>query len=279
MPRNLRNSVVVITGASAGIGKVLAEQLHGEGCRLVLAARRIDRLEALNRSLGGKHLCLQIDVSRPDDCKMLIDETIEQFGRIDTLVCNAGYGLVRRVDEMTTDELHQLINTNVFGTTEPIRNAVPHLRKNEIANGWRGQIVIVSSAAARRGLPFFGAYAATKAAQLSLSEAARVELADEKIAVTSIHPIGTTTEFIEAAEKVSDKPIEAPGRTPFRQTAEHVCRTMVRAMKKPTAEVWPHRISRWSLSLATLMPKLGDRLMRKSFREITEHQKGAAAKS
>ncbi len=278
MSRDLRNSVVIITGASAGIGKALAEQLHAQGCRLTLAARRIDRLEALNHALGGSHLCLQVDVSRPDDCKMLIDETVEQFGNIDTLVCNAGYGLVRRVDEMTTEELHQIINTNVFGTTEPIRHAVPILRKNEVRDRWRGQIVIVSSAAARRGLPFFGAYAATKAAQLSLAEAARVELADERIAVTSVHPIGTATEFIEAAEKLSEKSIESPTRTFYRQSVDAVARSIVKAMKKPRAEVWPMRPSRWGLALASFMPRMSDRMLRKSYRDIAAHQARAGGK-
>ncbi len=272
MARDLKNSVVIITGASAGIGKTLAEQLHAEGCRLTLAARRIDRLEALNQSLGGKHLCLQVDVSRPVDCKMLIDETIEQFGRVDTLICNAGYGLVRRIDETTEAEFRQIIDTNILGTTEPIRHAVPHLRKNEIQNNWRGQIMVVSSAVARRGLPFFGAYAATKAAQLSIAEAARVELADDRIAVTSIHPIGTTTEFIESAEKLSEKPIESPTRTFYRQSTEAVVRSMIKAMKQPRAEVWPMRPGRWGLSLAAFFPWISDRVLRRSYRDIAAHQ-------
>jgi short-subunit dehydrogenase len=272
MARDLKNSVVIITGASAGIGKALAEQLHAQGCRLSLAARRIDRLESLNLALGGAHLCVQTDVSRPEDCKMLIDETVERFGRIDTLVCNAGYGLVRRVDEMTPAELQAILATNVFGTTEPIRHAVPILKRNQIDAGWRGQILIVSSAAARRGLPFFGAYAATKAAQLSLSEAARVELMDDRIAVTSVHPIGTTTEFIEAAETVSAKAIESPKRTPYRQSAETVAKAIVKAMKKPRPEVWPMRPSRWGLAFASLVPSISDRVMRRSYRDIAAHQ-------
>lgn len=275
MARELNNSVVIITGASAGIGKALAETLHGQGCRLTLAARRIDRLEALNHELGGGHLCLQIDVSRQDDCKMLIDETIEQFGRIDTLVCNAGYGLVRRADEMTDEELDLIFRTNVYGTMHPIRHAVPHLRRNEVRDGWRGQIMIVSSAAARRGLPFFGAYAATKAAQLSLAEAARVELTDDRVAVTSVHPIGTTTEFLQAAEQISERPIDTPGRSFGRQTAQTVAWAMVKAIKRPKPEVWPAWFSRWGLSLAGLMPSFADRAMRKSFREISERQRAA----
>lgn len=273
MARTLRDSVVIITGASAGIGQALARQLHGEGCRLTLAARRIDKLEELNHTLGGGHLCLQIDVSRPDDCKMLIDETIDQFGRVDTLVCNAGYGLVRRADEMSQEELEQLFATNVYGTLHPMRHAVPHLQRNDVRDGWRGQVMIVSSAAARRGLPFFGAYSATKAAQLSLAEAARVELADQRIAVTSVHPIGTTTEFFTAAETLSNRAIVTPGRTAYRQTAEQVANAMVKAMKRPRPEVWPAFGSRLGLALASLMPRFADRIMRRSYLEIVERHK------
>jgi short-subunit dehydrogenase len=132
--------------------------------------------------------------------------------------------------------------------------------------------MIVSSAAARRGLPFFGAYSATKAAQLSLAEAARVELMDERIAVTSVHPIGTTTEFIDAAEKVSQKMIESPRRTPYRQSAEVVARSMVAAIRNPRPEVWPMRPSRLGLLFAGLVPSLSDRIMRRSFRDIAAHQ-------
>src|SRR3954470_18387417 len=97
MGRSLQDMVVVITGASAGIGKALAEALHARGARLALAARRLDRIESLNRELGGKHLALQIDVSDPAQCEPLVRRSVEHFGRIDTLVCNAGYGVLRPV--------------------------------------------------------------------------------------------------------------------------------------------------------------------------------------
>ena len=95
--RNIRDMVVVITGASAGIGKALAEMLAPRGAKLVLAARRADRLDALNAALGGNHLSVVTDVAKREDCKCLIASSIERFGRIDTLVCNAGYGYYRLV--------------------------------------------------------------------------------------------------------------------------------------------------------------------------------------
>ena len=178
---------VVITGASAGIGKVLARELSRAGARLVLAARRLDKLEELNESLGGKHICMRCDVAVPHDCDQLIALADARLGRIDTLVCNAGYGYVCSVAEMSSEQMRAIFATNVFGTTDCIRAAVPIMREQEELDGYRGQIVIVSSAAARRGLPMFGAYAATKAAQLSLAESLRVELRAQRIAVTSVH--------------------------------------------------------------------------------------------
>src|SRR5438132_10748543 len=90
--RRLDGMVVIITGASAGIGKALAEELSKRGAKLALGARRVERLEELNRALGGGHLVVQCDVSREEDCTRLINSAVEKFGRIDTLVCNAGYG-------------------------------------------------------------------------------------------------------------------------------------------------------------------------------------------
>ena len=252
--------VVVITGASAGIGAALAEELSDRGARLVLAARRVDRLEALNTRLGGGHLCVGADVSRTGDCERLVSATIEHFGRIDTLVCNAGYGILRRVHETTAAQMSEIFQTNVFGTADCVRAAVPHMLRRE-GGRWRGQVVIVSSAVARRALPLFGAYSATKAAQLSLAEAMRVELRPMRIAVTSVHPIGTDTEFGEAADARAGggRVARVPGEV--RQSARQVARKIVRAIERPVPEVWPFAPSRWALAAAALAPRFVDRML------------------
>src|SRR3954463_11385696 len=118
MHRTLKDMVVVITGASAGIGKALAEQLAPQGAKLVLSARRMDRLEQLNAQLGGGHVCVQADVSKIEDCQRLIDQTDQRFGRIDTLVCNAGYGIYRTIAQTSLQETRRIFETNVFGTTD-----------------------------------------------------------------------------------------------------------------------------------------------------------------
>jgi short-subunit dehydrogenase len=265
--------VVVITGASAGIGRALAEQLSRHGVKLVLSARRLERLEALNQSLGGRHLVVQADVSRPEDCAALVRRAVEHFGRIDTLVCNAGYGMVRRVHEMTRQEMLDILATNVLGTTDCIAAAVPVMMRQTPRDGWRGQVMIVSSAAARRGLPYFGAYSATKAAQLSLAEAMRVELRPRGIAVTSVHPIGTDTDFFTTAEHLSAKRIPRRSAIEVHQSAQTVARKMVRGIQRPAPEVWPFRPVRFLLSLGMMWPRLTDWAMaghRKQLGKVNE---------
>ncbi len=265
MVRNLQGMVVVITGASAGIGKALAEMLAARGAKLVLAARREDRLAGLNASLGGSHLTVVTDVARREDCEHLIARTIDHFGRIDTLVCNAGYGYYRLVENTTPDEVRKIFATNVFGTTDCIAAAMPHLMKQELRDGYRAQVMIVSSAAARRSPPYLGVYGATKAAQLSIAEAMRVELRPRGIAVTSVHPIMTSTEFGPIAEAGGDVKIPRSGMS---QTVEQVAVAMVSAIERPRGEVWPHRASRWALAFAALTPGLADRALSRYRRRI-----------
>jgi short-subunit dehydrogenase len=268
MPRTLNGMNVVITGASAGIGKALAQELSRQGARLVLAARRLDKLEELNQSLGGRHLCVRCDVAVRHDCEQLIALADARLGRIDTLICNAGYALIRTVAEMSGEEMRAIFATNVFGTTDCIRAAAALMREQEPVDGWRGQVVIISSAAARRGLPLFGAYAATKAAQLSLAEALRVELRPRQIAVTSVQPIGTETDFFTSAETLSGRRVRTVEGDRWHQPVEHVARRIVASVRCPCAEVWPKRITRWLLPLGMLMPGMTDRVMARHLRDL-----------
>jgi short-subunit dehydrogenase len=264
MRRSLQDMVVVITGASAGIGKALAEALHARGAKLTLAARRLDRIEALNQQLGGGHLAIQADVSDLAACESLVQRTVGRFGRIDTLVCNAGYGILRPVAETTREEILQMFATNVLGTTDCVHAAVPVMKKQEPRGGWRGQVMMVSSIVARRALPLYGVYSATKAAQLSLAEALRVELRPEQIAVTSVHPIGTETEFGDAARKAAGHNLGIKQiRGEYRQSAETVARKMVRGIEKPCPEVWPFGPSRYGVGIATMVPGFVDRVVSK----------------
>jgi NADP-dependent 3-hydroxy acid dehydrogenase YdfG len=264
--RQINQMVVAITGASAGIGRALAVELHKRGARLALAARRVDKLELLNQELGGGHLVVPCDVANEEDCVGFIKQTHQHFGALDTLACNAGYGLMRTIVETTPEDWQKIMATNVYGTTNCIRAAVPLIVKQELRDRWRGQIMIVSSCLARRSGPDAGAYAATKAAQLSIAEALRLEMAEQHIAVTSVHPIGTLTEFFDQAESRSGRKARRSVGEPT-QTPEQVAQRMVKAIERPCVEVWPYAMSRLVFGAATLFPKLTDGMVKRRWQQ------------
>ena len=274
MTRDLQNMVTVITGASSGIGKALAIDLSGRGARLVLAARRFELLQELNRSLGGKHLCIKADVSSADDCEMLINETLNHYGRIDTLVCNAGYGLARSFDKMSREDVRHIFDANLIGTVECCRHAVAAMKHQSPLQGYRGQLMMVSSACARRGLPFFSTYAATKAAQLSLAEGLRIELRPFGIAVTSVHPMLADTDFFSTVVEVSGMSPNALANG-SRQTAATVAAKMVRAIQRPRGEVWPKAFSRLALTISASIPSIVDIVMARICNRIVQENEAA----
>ncbi len=260
--------VCLITGASSGIGAALARALHAGGATLVLAARREGRLAALNRTLGGGHTVVGVDVADPDACRRLIDATFDTHGRLDTLVANAGYGISKLTWQHTPEEVRRMFATNVFGTHDLIHHAVPRLVEQAERDGWRAQLMLVSSAAARRGIPYLGPYSGTKAAQLSLAEALRVELAPARVAVTSVHPASTKSEFGSVAEREGGTSMGGVATRGGQQTSEQVSAAMIRAIARPTREVWPARRYRWLLAANSLLPGMGDRIMAKLRREL-----------
>jgi len=263
-PRTLRGMRVAITGASAGIGAALARALAHEGALLALGARRLEPLQQLCRELGPGHAALCVDVSAPAQCQDFISAASQHLGGIDTLVCNAGYGMAADVEETTLAQWDAIWRTNLLGTTSCIVAALPALRANALRQGWRDQVLIVSSALARRGKPGASAYCATKAAQLSVAEALRLELAAERIGVTSVHPVNTATEFIQV--------VASHGRAWPRsasdpaQSAEQVAAAILRGIRRPRPEIWPHRPTRWMLALAAWMPGTVDRLLARRLR-------------
>jgi short-subunit dehydrogenase len=252
--------VTVITGASSGIGRALAINLAASGGRLVLGARRLDRLQALQREIGDDHWCRRIDVSCPENCNQIVSAAVEKFGRLDTVVCNAGFGFARALDSMSADDIRRIFDTNLFGTIECCRNAIAIMKRQELRDGFRGQLMIVSSACALRGLPYFSHYAATKAAQLSLAEGLRIELKPFDIAVTSVHPMLCETDFFSTANNLSGMNPAALAQG-GKQSPQYVADRMARAIERPRRELWPKPMSRLSLHIAAMMPGVVDKVM------------------
>lgn len=249
-----RGAVVAITGASSGIGLAAARAFSRAGARVAVAARRRDRLHALVLEIeaaGGKALAIPADVSIESDVHRFVDETVRTFGQIDVMINNAGFGIRGKVEETPGADFERLMKTNFMGTVYGCQAALKHMRTRN-----SGVIVNVSSIVGHRALPGGGAYAATKAAQISLTESLRVELRGSGISAISIHPIATTTEFGEVALRESSGRKGAPLGP--RQTAEEVARAMVVAVRHPRPEVHPYQAARAAVVLNALFPSAVD---------------------
>jgi NADP-dependent 3-hydroxy acid dehydrogenase YdfG len=197
----LKDTVAVVTGASAGIGRATARELLGAGARVVLGARRRERLNAIEAEFPDRAVAVEMDVRSPDACHDLVRTAVERFGRIDSLIANAGIGMYGGILDLTDEALTTMLDTNIAGTIWPIRAAVPEMLKTG-----RGDIVIVASVAGFRGGADEAVYAATKFAQVGLAGALDRELREQGIRVTTIGPAGTATEFAMGTGRTEDMP-------------------------------------------------------------------------
>jgi len=186
---------------------------------------------------------------------------VERFGRVDVMIANAGYGVLARIHEMGEKEFDEIFETNVKGTWYAMQAAAEVMLKQEAVGSGaarRGHIIAVSSGAGRRGMPLYGVYAMTKAAQLSLCEAMRVELRPQGVYVSSVHPLTTSTEFFDVASTKSR--LKSHGVGPS-QSAEAVARKIVRLIKRPRPELWPVPLSAYALAFAAAFPRVADWVM------------------
>jgi NAD(P)-dependent dehydrogenase (short-subunit alcohol dehydrogenase family) len=189
-----RGKTVIVTGASAGIGKALARAFVAAGANVVLASRNVQALHSLAHELGQEQtLVVPTDVTQRDQVDALVDRTVERFGRLDVLVNNAGIGLMSSVADLDPDEFERLFQVNLMGPLHGMQAAIRTMRKTG-----GGTIVNISSGTSRIVVPFLGgAYPALKRALEILSDYARVQLADEGIKVLVVLPYITTTNFAD----------------------------------------------------------------------------------
>jgi NADP-dependent 3-hydroxy acid dehydrogenase YdfG len=179
------DKVVIVTGASSGIGEATALLLAERGAKVVLCARRLDKLEALATRIlthGGQAACLAVDVTRRDDLSRAVAFAIERFGRLDVLVSNAGIAPISPFDELRVEDWEAMIDVNLKGVLYGIAAALPVFRRQG-----SGHFVNVVSTAGLKIVPLQGVYAATKNAVRTLSEALRQEAGD-KLRVTVVSP-------------------------------------------------------------------------------------------
>jgi short-subunit dehydrogenase len=207
----MKGKVVIITGASSGIGKALAKEFFSRGALLSLGARRLDQLEALKMELNNSEiLCTQTDVAMENDCKNLIDRTVKKFGRIDILINNAGISMRALFKEMDLEVMHRLMNVNFFGTVYCTKYALPYLLET------KGSLVGVISIAGYVGLPGRTAYSASKFAIRGFLDTIRIEHLHNGLHVLVAAPGFTASEVRKVALTADGTP---QGETPRNEGA------------------------------------------------------------
>jgi short-subunit dehydrogenase len=257
MPRPLAQQVVVVTGASSGIGRETARMLACRGATVVLVARGEKALReaaAEVERLGGRALVAVADVSDPEQVQRVADGAVARFDRIDTWVNNAGIATYGTVEATTLDEMRRAIEVDLLGTIHGSKTALPYLRQS------RGTLINVSSVAGRLPVPLLAAYSAAKHGVVGFSDALRMELDHDKtgVSVTTILPYGINTPFFNhARSRLGAMPRPTPPAYPPSAVAEAI----VWAAEHPTREIVVGGAAKGALLMRRLSPALVDRMM------------------
>ncbi|WP_405396993.1 SDR family oxidoreductase [Maribacter sp. Asnod2-G09] len=229
---NLEDKVIIITGASSGIGKATAVKLAENGAKVVLMARSEDELNDLKSDIvknGGQALVVPGDVTKKDDFEKVVSKTKQEYGKVSGLVNNAGLMPLSFVENLKTDEWEKMVDVNVKGVLNGVAAVLPHLKENK-----GGNIINVSSMAAHRYFPGGAVYCATKAAVKMLSEGLRQELAPKYgINITSIEPGNVDTNLLSTItdEDVKEKLKEMPQTEPLK--SEDIANAIYYAISQP----------------------------------------------
>lgn len=254
-----KENVVIITGASSGIGRQLALQLADQGAWLSLAARRVDRLEAVAeqcRQRGGAALVVPTDVSQQGQCQELIQRTVGEYGRLDTLINDAGITMWSRFEDMQSLEpLESVMQTNYFGSVYCTHYALPHLKRSQ------GRIVAVASLAGKSGIPMRSGYAASKHAVVGFFDSLRIEVAEHGISVTVIYPDYVASETHARAFGPDGEPLgESPIQEGAVMTAETCAALVLKAAGRRERQAILSRRGKILLWVRLIAPGLVDRV-------------------
>jgi NADP-dependent 3-hydroxy acid dehydrogenase YdfG len=228
MNKGIEGKVTVITGASSGLGEATARLLSSKGAIVVLAARRTDRIEALAEELGNKAMAVTTDVTDRQQVKVLVDKTVEAYGRIDVMLNNAGLMPLAPLEKLKINEWDQMIDVNLKGVLYGIAAALPYMKEQR-----SGHFINVSSVYGHKLGPDATVYCATKFAVRALSEGLRQEVKPYNIRTTVISPGAVATELLE---HISEKQIQTKTKEFVNQIAvpaETFARIVAFAINEP----------------------------------------------
>jgi len=253
----LKNKVVIITGASSGIGLAAAREFAKEGAKVVLAARNIEKLHEIENELSKttEVLSINTDVSLEQDCKNLVEQTLAKFGQIDILVNNAGISMRALFKDLDLSVIKRLMDVNFWGTVYCTKYALPHILKNE------GSVVGVISIAGFKGLPARTGYSASKFAIYGFLDTLRIEHLKDNLHVMIFAP-GFTASNIRESALIADG--SQQGSTPRDEakmmTSEEVAVRLVKGVKKRKAQIVLTPVGKLLVVLNKFFPRLVDKL-------------------
>ncbi|MBG9827105.1 MULTISPECIES: SDR family oxidoreductase [Bacillus] len=260
MTGRLQDKVIVITGASSGIGEQVAMQVAEQGATPVLMARTEEKLKALAEKIKETYntpcYYYVLDVSEETEVQSVFSKVLQEVGRIDILVNNAGFGIFKTFEDASMDEVKDMFQVNVFGLVACTKAVLPHMvKRNE------GHIINIASLAGKIATPKSSAYAATKHAVLGFTNSLRMELSSTNIFVTAINPGPIDTNFFEIADQ-SGTYVKNMGRYMLKPT--YVAEQIVKSMQTKRREV---NLPKWmgiGPKLYALFPGLFERVAGKS---------------
>ncbi len=256
--RHFKDKVIIVTGASSGIGLAAAKLFGRAGARVVMAARSLEKMLSLASEVSSvpeKVLCVRCDVSVEADCRRLVDETVARFGRIDILVNNAGISMRALFRDLDLDVLHRLMDVNYWGTVYCTKYALPYLLET------KGQVVGVVSIAGYSSLPARSGYSSSKHAVRGFMDTLRMEHLRDGLGVLVFAPGYTASNVRNAALLADGSP---QGKTPLDEgklmSAEKCADHLARALARRRSEVILTPLGRLTIAFHRLFPRLTDRL-------------------
>lgn len=281
---SLERKPIAITGASSGIGAATARACVAAGMPVALMARRQDRLEALSASLeaadaetpyrAGPHarntrprvITFVGDVRDPAACNHFIATAERELGGLHAVFANAGYGEEMPTADTTEAAILEMFETNFLGSVRVAQAALPDMLRRDA-----GHLLLCSSCLSKMGVPRYAAYCISKSAQDHWCRALRAELAATGVKVSSVHPVGTSTEFFETASARTQRSggtatLLDRSSARFMQPPERVAAAVVRCLRRPRGEVWTSRAMRLTLALGIAMPGLADAALARMYK-------------
>lgn len=233
---NINGKIVIVTGASSGIGMATAKLLFQKGAKIVFASRSVEKLDKLSKTHPGS-LVVKTDITKENQIKKLVKKTIDKFGRIDVLINNAGIGYDSLIENVEAEKFKYLFDLDLLGMVLAMREAIPYMKKQR-----EGAIINISSGTALMAIPGMSPYSSLKRAVVGISLTAREELKDFGISVSVIYPYITKTDFEKNTLKSGSNNWEDDGNGPpmTGDPPEFIAEKILEAIETGEAEVFAH---------------------------------------